>query len=133
MAHNLSMLLVVACATIVVYTDALALTAKAQYKCSHPPQPETGQPGKDLVWMTTTDELTAKRLELAKTTQDDRVFDLGAGDGRIPIAAAKDFGAAAVGVEYEADLVKLAQCLVVEEGVSDKVKIERADVFDYDF
>lgn len=114
-------------------TSASALSEKAQRECSHLRQPETGQPGKDVVWMPTTDALTTKMLELAKTTKDDRVFDLGAGDGRIPIAAAKDFGATAVGVEYEADLVKLAQCLVTAEGVSVKVRIERADVFDFDF
>ncbi len=109
------------------------LSEEAQRKCSHLRQPSTGQPGKDVVWMPTTDALTTKMLELAKTVKGDRVFDLGAGDGRIPIAAAKDFGATAVGVEYDADLVALAQCLVTAEGVSDKVKIERADVFDFDF
>ena len=109
------------------------LSEAAQRKCKHLRQPTTGQPGKDVVWMPTTDALTTRMLELAKTTKDDRVFDLGAGDGRIPIAAAKDFGATAVGVEYDADLVKLAQCLVEAEAVADKVKIVHADAFEFDF
>lgn len=83
--------------------------------------------------MPTTEELTNKMLELARTAREDRVFDLGAGDGRIPIAAAKDFGATAVGVEYDPDLVALAWCLVAAEGVADKVKIVRGDVFEFDF
>jgi SAM-dependent methyltransferase len=136
MAHNFvkaCAILAAACSSALGGPVVWALSEKAQRACSHLRQPETGQPGKDVVWMPTTDALTTKMLELAKTTQADRVFDLGAGDGRIPIAAAKDFGASAVGVEYEADLVKLAQCLVTAEGVSDKVKIERADVFEFDF
>lgn len=112
---------------------ASALSEEAQRRCSHLHQPETGQQGKDVVWMPTTDALTTKMLKLANTTKADRVFDLGAGDGRIPIAAAKEFGATAVGVEYDADLVTLAQCLVAAEGVSDSVRIVHADVFGFDF
>jgi SAM-dependent methyltransferase len=112
---------------------AWGLSEQAQTRCSHLRQPQTGQFGKDVVWMPTNDALTAGMLKLAQTTKDDRVVDLGAGDGRIPIAAAKDFGATAVGVEYEADLVTLAKCLVRAEGVDDKVTIVHADAFKYDF
>jgi SAM-dependent methyltransferase len=112
---------------------AWSLSEQAQTRCGHLRQPETGQFGKDVVWMPTNDALTAGMLQLANTTKDDRVVDLGAGDGRIPIAAAKDFGATAVGVEYEADLVTLAKCLANAEGVADKVTIVHGDAFKFDF
>ena len=121
------------CLCLLGAQPASALSVEAQRRCAYLRQPETGQRGKDVVWMPTTDALTTKMLELAKTTKDDRVFDLGAGDGRIPIAAAKEFGAVAVGVEYEAALVTLAQCLVKAEGVADKVTIAQGDVFAFDF
>jgi hypothetical protein len=127
------LLLFAACLALLDARAAWALSEEAQRHCSHLRQPSTGQAGKDVVWMPTTDALTTRMLELAKTAKDDRVFDLGAGDGRIPIAAAKEFGATAVGIEYDGDLVTLAQCLVTAERVSDKVEIVRADVFEYDF
>ncbi|HKU16050.1 MAG TPA: class I SAM-dependent methyltransferase [Steroidobacteraceae bacterium] len=122
-----------ACFCLLLGIRTWALSEEAQRQCRHLRQPSTGQFGKDVVWMPTTDGLTSRMLQLAHTTKDDRVFDLGSGDGRIPIAAARDFGATAVGVEYDADLVTLAQCLVTAERVSDRVTIVRADAFEFDF
>ena len=72
-------------------------------------------------------------LDLARTTASDRVYDLGAGDGAIVIEAAKKFGATAVGIEYNPDLVKLAQCYIEAEGVADKARMIEGDIFKTDF
>ena len=70
---------------------------------------------------------------MAKVTPKDYVVDLGAGDGKIAIAAGKKFGATATGIEYNPDMAKLAQCYVQAEGVADKVKIIQGDIFKEDF
>jgi len=89
--------------------------------------------GKDVVWIATPDEFVRLMLTIAKTTEDDFVLDLGAGDGKIVIAGAKEFGDRGLGVEYEPDLVNLARCLVEVEGVADKVQIREGDIFKEDF
>ena len=71
-------------------------------------QPVPGQPGKDVVWIPTPDITLDRMLDMAGVTPDDMVIDLGSGDGRMVIAAAKR-GARAHGVEYNADLVALSQ------------------------
>jgi hypothetical protein len=91
------------------------------------------QPGKDVIWLPTDDDLVRHMLEMAKTRSTDKVYDLGAGDGKIAIAAAKHFGATAVGVEYNPELVKLGQCIAEAEGVADKVRIVQGDIFETDF
>jgi SAM-dependent methyltransferase len=72
-------------------------------------RPRLGQTGKDVIWIPTPDSLVTRMLTAAKVTKDDLVYDLGAGDGKIPIAAARDFGAKAVGIEYNADMAELAR------------------------
>jgi len=72
-------------------------------------------------------------LALAEVTRDDYVIDLGAGDGKIPIVAARDFGASALGIEYDAGLARLAQCLVEVEGVGRRARIIQGDIFVEDF
>src|SRR5436190_22861634 len=96
-------------------------------------QPKLRQPGKDVMWLPTPDAMVTRMLQAAKTTRDDIVFDLGAGDGRIPIAAAKEFGAKAVGVEYDKDLAALARRNAERAGVADKVTIIQGDIFKEDF
>lgn len=96
-------------------------------------QPSTGQSGKDVVWVPTNDALVKRMLTMADVKPTDLVYDLGAGDGKIAIAAARDFGARAVGVEYNPDMVKLAQCYTKAEGVSDRVRIIQGDIFETDF
>lgn len=93
-------------------------------------KPLVGQPGKDVVWVPTPDALVRRMLEQAKTGPEDLVFDLGCGDGKIPIAAAKLFGAIAKGIEYEADLAALARRNAERAGVADKVEIITGDIFD---
>lgn len=101
--------------------------------CEKSYKPSSGQPGKDVVWVPTNDSLVTRMLEMAQVGKNDLVYDLGAGDGKIAIAAAKQFGARAVGVEYNPDMARLAQCLVRAEGVEDKVKVIQGDIFETDF
>jgi Methyltransferase domain len=92
-----------------------------------------GNAGKDVIWVPTHDKLVTAMLEAAGTGPDDVVIDLGAGDGKIPIAAAKEFGAKAVGIEYDARMVELAQCYVRAEQLTQRVEIRQADIFQEDF
>lgn len=95
-------------------------------------RPQIGQAGKDVVWVPTPDRLITRMLQMADTTEQDVVVDLGSGDGRIPIAAAKNFGARALGIEYEADLVQLSIRSAAREGVSGRVRFLRQDLFQTD-
>jgi SAM-dependent methyltransferase len=110
-----------------------AANAATRAECESVYRPQVGQAGKNVIWVPTPDELVDKMLATAKVTPQDYVVDLGAGDGKIAIAAAKRFGARALGIEYNADMVKLAQCLVQAEGVADKVTIAQGDIFKEDF
>ena len=96
-------------------------------------QPRLGQEGKDVIWMPTGGELVTLMLKTAKVTPNDLVYDLGAGDGKIAIAAAKEFGARAIGIEYNPDMAAFAQRNAVRAGVSDRVKIINGDIFKEDF
>jgi SAM-dependent methyltransferase len=94
-------------------------------------QPYEGQPGKDVVWVPTTRTLVEKMLDVASVTPKDYVIDLGSGDGRMVIAAAKR-GARALGVEYEADMVALARKGAAEAGVEDRATFIQGDMFEAD-
>jgi SAM-dependent methyltransferase len=96
-------------------------------------RPQLRQPGKDVMWLPTPEAMVTRMLEAAKTTRDDVVYDLGAGDGRIPIAAARQFGASAVGIEYDGSLAALARRNAERAGVSDRVTIIQGDIFAEDF
>jgi SAM-dependent methyltransferase len=96
-------------------------------------QPRVGQEGKDVVWVPTTNELVSIMLRTAKVNSTDLVYDLGSGDGRIAITAAKDFGARAIGIEFNPEMAQLAQRNVDRSGVSDRVKIINGDIFVEDF
>ena len=96
-------------------------------------QPTPGQAGKDVVWIPTPDALVSKMLAAVKTTKDDVVYDLGSGDGKIPIAAAKEYGAKAVGIEYNPEMAELARRNVKREGVDHLVSIITGDIFVEDF
>lgn len=112
---------------------AAPLDAKTRADCEREYTPQRAQDGKDVIWVPTEDTMVVRMLEMAKVTAADKVYDLGAGDGKIPIVAAKRFGATAVGIEYDADLAKHAQCLVEAEGVADLVEIVQGDIFEADF
>jgi hypothetical protein len=86
-----------------------------------------------VIWIPTPPELVEKMLTMAKVTPQDRVFDLGAGDGIIAIAAAQKFKANAVGIEFNPDMAEFARRKVAEAGVQDKVRIITGDIFKEDF
>src|SRR5881392_169499 len=94
--------------------------------------PEVGQSGKDVVWVPSPQELVDKMLDMAKVTPKDYVIDLGSGDGRTVITAAKR-GSKALGIEYNPDMVELSQRNAAKEGVSDKASFVKADLFESDF
>ena len=93
--------------------------------------PHSGQAGKDVIWVPTPYDLVDKMLELANVTSKDYVIDLGSGDGRTVIAAAK-LGARAVGIEYNPDMVKLSEKSAKEAGVAERAKFMKADLFETD-
>jgi hypothetical protein len=96
-------------------------------------EPVRGQAGKDVIWIPTPEGLIDKMLTAAKVTEQDRVFDLGAGDGIIAITAARKYGAQSVGIEYNPDMAQFARRKVAEAGMTDKVKIITGDIFIEDF
>ncbi len=108
---------------------AFASSANAQSKDY---QPEVGQAGKDVVWVPTPQALVDKMLEMAKVTPKDYVIDLGSGDGRTVITAAKH-GSKALGIEYNPEMVELSKRNAAKEGVSDKASFMKADLFESDF
>ena len=94
-------------------------------------EPTIGQPGKDAVWVPTSPDMVEKMLDMAQVTPADLLIDLGSGDGRMVIAAAKR-GARAVGVEYNADLVELSRRRAREANVADKATFVQEDMFEAD-
>ena len=115
---------------------AFSLNAFAQYPAAGGDdkyQPRLGQEGKDVIWMPTGGELVTLMLKTAKVTPNDLVYDLGAGDGKIAIAAAKEFGARSIGIEFNPDMAAFAQRNAVRAGVGDRVKIINGDIFKEDF
>jgi SAM-dependent methyltransferase len=105
--------------------SALAAPAEAQQSTF---KPEVGQAGKDVVWVPTPEATVERMLDLAKVTPNDYVIDLGSGDGRNVIAAAKR-GANALGVEYNPDMVALSKRLAAEAGVTQKAQFVQGDMF----
>jgi len=108
---------------------ALAAPALAQ---APPYEPVPFQPGKDVVWVPTPEALVEKMLDMARVTRDDFVMDLGSGDGRTVIAAAKR-GARALGVEYDPDMVELSRRNAEKAGVAGRATFVKADLFETDF
>src|SRR6185369_12898348 len=95
-------------------------------------EPVPFQAGKDVVWVPTPQIVVDKMLDLAKVTPQDFVMDLGSGDGRTVITAARR-GARALGIEYNPDMVALSQRNAVKNGVADKAEFRKADLFETDF
>jgi hypothetical protein len=117
-------------------TVFLSLVASGVYVQAQPAkeqfEPRVGQEGKDVVWVPTPQPLVDKMLGLAKVTPKDYLIDLGSGDGRTVITAAKH-GTKAVGIEYNPDMVELSKRNAAKEGVSDKATFMKADLFASDF
>jgi hypothetical protein len=114
---------------------AVAVIARRRV-CAQPAkkdfEPQVGQEGKDVIWVPTPQGLVDKMLDMAKVTSSDYVIDLGSGDGRTVITAAKR-GARAQGIEYNPDMVELSTKNAEKAGVSDKAKFSKADIFESDF
>jgi SAM-dependent methyltransferase len=115
---------------LVLFFAALGAGAQAQ-PAKQEFQPQVGQEGKDVIWVPTPQELVEKMLDMAKVTPQDYVIDLGSGDGRTVITAAKR-GAKALGIEYNPDMVELSKRNAAKEGVSDKATFMKADLFEAD-
>lgn len=94
--------------------------------------PQIGQISKDSVWVPTPERMLRRMLQLADTTADDVVMDLGSGDGRVPIYAAKHFGTRAIGVELEANLIRLSEAAATAAGVAHLTRFIRQDFFETD-
>jgi hypothetical protein len=117
-------------AFVISLSPAQAQPAKQQPSSEY--QPQVGQKGKDVIWVPTNLTLVYKMLELTAVTSDDYVIDLGSGDGRTVIAAAKR-GAKALGIEYNPDMVELSKRNAAKEGVTDRASFVQGDIFETDF
>jgi hypothetical protein len=95
--------------------------------------PQVGQEGKDVIWVPTPQSLVDRMLTMAQVKPTDYVIDLGSGDGRTVITAVKKFGATALGIEYNPDMVELAKRAAEKEGVAGKAQFMKADIFATDF
>ncbi len=119
---------------LLVLTTVLLVTLGSSLHAQTAPQPYTprmGQQGKDVVWIPSPGETVQMMLNLAQVTPNDFVIDLGSGDGRNVIAAAKR-GARALGVEYNPELVALSKSTAAAEGVADKATFVHGDMFEAD-
>jgi hypothetical protein len=130
---NRSMVRALLCATSLCLLASNATFARDRADCERDYQPKFGQRGKDVPWEPTSSAMAIAMLRLAEATAADRVYDLGAGDAAIVIAAAKHFGATAVGIEYNRNLAALAQCYIEAEGVAQKANVIAGDIFETDF
>jgi len=125
-AFAVSAITLSACLAQPTAQQAASPSSKAEFK------PESGQAGKDVVWVPTPQALVDRMLDMAALTKDDYVIDLGSGDGRTVITAAKR-GARAHGIEYNPDMVALAQRSAESEGVAGRATFAQADIFQSDF
>lgn len=106
---------------------ALAQGAKEEFK------PKVGQSGKDVIWVPTPDRSVERMLQMAQVGPKDFVVDLGSGDGRTVIAAAKKFRARSLGIEFNPDMVALSRQNAEREGVAETAKFVQGDIFSSDF
>jgi SAM-dependent methyltransferase len=116
-------------AAVMAFNLALAQPAKDAAKEF---QPQVGQEGKDVVWVPTPQALVDKMLDMAQITPNDYVIDLGSGDGRTVITAAKR-GVKALGIEYNPNMVELSKKNAEKEGVTANATFVRGDIFESDF
>ena len=121
------------CAALAV--SLAGASAYAQQAPAEPKEyvPQVGHSGKDVVWVPTPEALVERMLKMAGVGPKDYVIDLGSGDGRTVIAAAQKFGARAMGIEYNPDMVALSTKNAEKAGLGDKVKFIKADIFETDF
>ena len=117
--------------TVLLFAAFSTLSFAQAQKAPAAYEPSVGQEGKDVVWVPTPQALVDKMLDMAKLTRDDYLMDLGSGDGRTVITAAKR-GATALGIEYNPDMVALSQRNADKEGVTAKATFQKADLFQTD-
>jgi hypothetical protein len=117
------------CLLLLLVLSAASVSAQTASDLLYPPY--VGQPGKDVIWVPTPAPLVEKMLDMARVTAQDFVIDLGSGDGRNIIAAAKR-GARGLGVEWDADLVRLSQQTAAAEGVGHLARFVRGDMYEAD-
>jgi SAM-dependent methyltransferase len=86
----------------------------------------------DVVYVPTPDEVVAAMLEVARVGPTDVLYDLGSGDGRIPIAAAKRFGTRGLGIDIDPQRIRDANANAVAAGVTDRVRFVQGDLFELD-
>lgn len=121
-----------AAATLLI---SLASVAGAQTPPAAPPEayvPQSGQQGKDVVWVPTPQVVVDKMLEIARVTPQDYVIDLGSGDGRTVITAAK-LGARSLGIEYNPDMVEYSKRQAVAAGMTERARFVKADLYETSF
>ncbi len=116
----------------ILASAAWAQPAKKEAAAASEFTPEVGQSGKDVVWVPTAQTLVNKMLDMVKLTPQDTLYDLGSGDGRTVITAAKR-GARAYGIEYNPDMVELSKRNAEKEGVAARATFEKADIFASDY
>jgi hypothetical protein len=119
-------LLALACSATLFAPAQLSAQVSAQ---SADFKPEVGQSGKDVIWVPTPDSLVARMLRMARVTANDFLIDLGSGDGKIAIAAARDFRARARGIEFNPEMVALSRRNAEAAGVADRVEFVGGDLF----
>ena len=116
-----------------VLLTVVAGAALAQAQPAAPAfEPSVGQQGKDVVWVPTPQALVDKMLAMARVTPRDTLIDLGSGDGRTVITAAR-LGVPALGIEYNPDMVELSKREAQKAGVAERVTFMKADIFESDF
>jgi hypothetical protein len=120
-------------AVVVVAAASLPTAASAQSAPAREYTPQVGQEGKDVIWVPTPQALVDRMLQIAGVTAKDYVVDLGSGDGRTVITAAKKLGARALGIEYNPDMVELSKRNAAKEGVTGRASFMKADIFETDF
>jgi len=130
-SRAIARILLTTCLSLSV-AGAYAQTPQTPQAPQKPFEPTVGQPGKDVVWVPTPEALVQKMLDMAQVTAKDYVIELGSGDGRTVIAAAKR-GAQALGIEYNPDMVELSKRNAAAAGVTDKATFVKADIFESDF
>jgi precorrin-6B methylase 2 len=129
-ARSLSRTLLIA---VALPLAAVPLAGQAPAATQQKPfEPQVGQQGKDVVWVPTSQALVEKMLDLAKVTPKDYVIDLGSGDGRTVITAAKR-GARAMGIEYDPNMVDLSKRNATQAGIAERATFMKADLFESDF
>lgn len=126
-------------ASVIALATLAALTTPWPTRAQQPDHgdtiysPRVAQPGKDVIWVPTPDEVVERMLRMAEVTSNDLVYDLGAGDGKIAIMAAAKFGARAVGIEFNPDMAAYAQRNAERAGMKGRADIRRGDIFQTDF